>query len=90
MAQRIRWEENARLRVTIDWDGTQYRAVCREYDLTATGKTLTEARDALWSMIQHYMALTDVQAWNDYFSSVQEEIDDDFNNGWASGDHAVN
>ena len=90
MSQRVRWEENDRLRVTIEWDGKMYRARCREYDLTATGNSLTEARDALWSMIQHYIALTDAQVWNDYFSSVQEELDEDVNNGWATGDHIVN
>jgi len=90
MADTIRWEEHSRIRVTIDWDGAVYRARCREYDLTAKGKTLNEARDALWSMIQHYLALTDVQTWNDYFTSVQEEIDEDINNAWASGEHVAN
>jgi hypothetical protein len=90
MADTIRWEEHDRIRVTITWDGTQYRARCREYDLAANGKTLNEARDALWSMIQHYLALTDAQTWNNYLMSVQEEIDEDINNTWASGEHVAN
>jgi hypothetical protein len=89
MAETRRWEEHGGLRVTIEWDGKLYRACCREYDLAATGKTLNEARDALISMIQHFLSLTDVQTWNEFFASVQEEIDADINNSWASGEHAV-
>jgi hypothetical protein len=90
MFETLRWEEQNGLRVIIDWDGEQYHALCREYDLTATGKTLNEARDALLTMMQHYLSLTDVQTWNEYFSDVQEEIDDNRKNGWASGDHVAN
>jgi len=91
MPDKRRWEEPGDLRVTIEWDGAQYRARCREYDLVATGKTLNEARDALIVMIQHFLSLTDVQAWNAYFASIQEEIDEDVNNGWArGGDHVAN
>jgi hypothetical protein len=89
MAELRRWEEHGGAKVIIEWDGTQFRAFCREYDLAATGKTLNEARDALISMIQHFLSLTDVQTWNEFFTSVQEEIDEDINNRWASGEHAV-
>jgi hypothetical protein len=89
MADTIRWEEHNRLRVRIEWDGQQYRARCLDYDLVAAGKTLNEARDALWSMIQHYLALTDVQVWNDYYSSVQEAMDG-MNDDWATGEHVAN
>ncbi len=90
MAESRRWEEREHLKLTIEWDGNQFKARCPEYDLTATGKTLTEARDALWSMIQHYLALTDAQTWNDYFHSVEQEIEEDINNTWISGDHVAN
>ena len=91
MAQARRWEELSNLRVTIEWDGQRYRARCREYDLAATGQTLNEARDALFSMIQHFLSLTDVQTWNEFFTSVQDEIDEDVNNSWASGgEHVAN
>jgi len=89
MAETRRWEERSSLRVTIEWDGQLYHARCREYDLAATGKTLNEARDALISMIQHFLSLTDVQTWNEFFTSVQEEIDEDINNRWASGEHGA-
>ena len=85
MPDMIRWEERDRLNVTVEWDGAQFRARCREYDLTAHGRTLTEARDALWSMIQQYLALTDVQTWNEYFLRLQQETEEDINNSWASG-----
>ena len=90
MGEIIRWEEQNGLRVIIEWDGEQFRALCRDYDLTATGKTLNEARDALLTMMQHYLSLTDVQTWNEYFADVQEEIDDNSRNGWASGNHVAN
>ena len=89
MAGIRRWEEHGGEKVVVEWDGAQFRATCREYDLMATGKTLNEARDALFSMIQHFLSLTDVETWNDFLASVQEEIDEDINNGWASGEHAV-
>lgn len=42
-------------------------------------------------MIQQYLALTDVQTWNEYFDSLQEAMEDDINNTWARrDDHAVN
>lgn len=91
MPDPIRWEERDRLNVTVQWDGTQYLARCSDYDLTARGRTLTEARDALWSMIQQYLALTDVQTWNEYFDSLQEAMEEDIHNTWARrDDHAVN
>jgi hypothetical protein len=91
MPDTVRWEERDRLNVTVEWDGRQFRAQCRDYDLFATGKTLNEARDALWSMIQQYLALTDVQAWNDYFARLQQEMEEDIHNTWASGnDHVAN
>jgi hypothetical protein len=90
MTDSTRWEERNGLRVIIEWDGTLYRARCRDYDLTATGKTLNEARDALLTMMQHYQSLTDAQTWNEYFADVQEEIDDNNHNGWASGEHVAN
>ena len=41
-------------------------------------------------MIQHYQALTDIETWNDYFASVQEEFDEDVNNTWVNGEHVIN
>jgi hypothetical protein len=42
-------------------------------------------------MIQHFLSLTDVQTWNEFFTSVQDEIDEDVNNSWASGgEHVAN
>jgi hypothetical protein len=90
MVETIRWEEHNGLRVIIERDGRQFRALCRDYDLTATGKTLNEARDALLTMMQHYLSLTDVQTWNEYFADVQEEIEENIKNGWASGNHVAN
>jgi hypothetical protein len=89
MARIRRWEEPGGLKLTIEWDGMQFRARCRDFDLATTGKTLNEARDALLTMVQHFQSLTDVQTWNEFFNSVQEEMDEDINNRWASGEHAV-
>jgi predicted RNase H-like HicB family nuclease len=89
MADPRQWEEHDHLKVIIKWDGKQYRARCPEYDLTATGKTLNEARDALWSMIEHYLALTDTQRWNEYFASVQEAIEEEADT-WTGGEHVIN
>lgn len=91
VVEKQRWEEPGDLRVTIEWDGAHYRALCREYDLVATGKTLSEAREALVVMIRHFLSLTDVRAWNAYFASIQEDLDEDVNTSWASdGDHVAN
>jgi hypothetical protein len=89
MGAKQRWEEHSGPKVVIEWDGNQFRAICREYDLAATGRTLNEARDALLTMIQHYLSLTDVQTWNEFLASVQEELDENNNNGWASGEHSA-
>ena len=85
----LRWEERDRLNVTVEWDGEQFCARCREYNLMATGKTLNEAREALWSMIQQYLALTNPQTWHDYFTTVQQ-IDEENDTAWASGEHTIN
>lgn len=90
MPRQIGWEEHNRLRVKITWDGENYCARCLDYEIKATGKTLNEARDALSRMIQQYLALTDVRVWDNYYASVQELMEDEIQEAWSSGEHAVN
>lgn len=75
MQQASDWEEQPRLRVTVQWDGRQYFARCPQYDLITTGKTVAEAREAMWHMIQEYLALTHFDSWDTYYTLIQEMID---------------
>ncbi len=81
--------EPHQVNVVIEWDGQQYRARCPDLDLVATGKTANEARDAMWMMIEEYLALTQSETWEDYLENFvnMPEADDAT---WAPENPVIN
>ena len=88
MPESAGWEDLHHLNVVVEWDGRQFRARCPDFDLLTTGKTANEAREAMWNMIQEYLALARLETWEDYFNGFVEVPEED-DTTWASSDNPV-